>query len=496
MDLISKKKKIHDTISALKVLAGDTTDKKALGLKNFNVKNGLPKLKVNTSLPSLNNGKDPIKFLLGLVTSLVGFSAIMEGLTTSLSYSLPNIVEEILNLLSTELKSIVSCGVDPSIPSFLTNPGIIVEVKKIDSLGLFKIDPASVAGKMLYQDVTPILTQSHDFNTFLYGVIQDDGNQHSWKNMLNITFNSIGITGIRPNNTLTIKASGAYGVKTLTDLNNDFLKHLSTPNAPLIDSKKLVTSVVDSIYGTVSSYAKKTLSQLELEAKIDTVVDSLTNSDSEDEIDDSYFTFTNKQISQQQETAVLKQQGIVKLECCNKISASIPISQLTSFNDEMDAAVSNDDKRTVIANNLASMANQTTANSTDPSDDMTIKVNFIQTITNNLIKAIVGNIISPKVITIFLINYKVVYGQLADYDGIIDFLKKNKNLIKALIKKVTEILVKILIAIALKKIAELVAEAQIKRETEKAKTKIKQIMSLTGVNMHFFKNFKLGISLQ
>ena len=57
---------------------------------------------------------------------------------------------------------------------------------------------------LLYNNITPVLTNSTDFNTFLYGVIQDDGNTHTWNNMLDITFNSLG-NPTRPNNSLTIK---------------------------------------------------------------------------------------------------------------------------------------------------------------------------------------------------------------------------------------------------------------------------------------------------
>jgi len=494
MNLKDKKKKIFGFIAALKLLAGDTAGLdylSKLGLDKLNFKNGMPKLKLSASFNSVSNGTNPIQFLLDLVKSLVGFEALLEGFTTSITYSMPNIIEEILKLIQTELKGLVSCGVDPSIPSFLVNPGIIIEVSKIDSLDLFKIDPSSTAGQLLYQDITSPLTNSNDLNTFLYGVIQDDGTTHSWKNILDITFNSVGIPNVRPNNSFTIKVPSAYGVKTLTDLNNDFLKNLSTPSAPLLDSKKMVNDVVDSVYGTVSAAAKKTLKQLQQQAEIDNIVECLANTDSGDEIDNNYFTFTNEEVYVHEETASLKQKGIVKLECCNKVQSSIPVTFLTSFNDEMNQATLMEDKRTIIANNLNKMATQSAANSTNPSDDITIKLNFIESLIKNLTKAIVGNFLSPKLIMIFLINFKVAFGAAAVFEDAIDFLKKNKNLIHAIIKKVTEMMIKILLNIALKKIAALIAGSEITKQKEKAKNKLNQILSLTGVDVNLLKITKL-----
>jgi hypothetical protein len=46
-------------------------------------------------------------------------------------------------------------------------------------MDIFKIDPNSPSGKLVYTDVTPILTNSNDFNTFMYGVIQGDGTTYT-----------------------------------------------------------------------------------------------------------------------------------------------------------------------------------------------------------------------------------------------------------------------------------------------------------------------------
>jgi hypothetical protein len=460
MSIIDKKKKIFGNIAAATTLT-----------------EGLPKLKTSSSFPSVNNGGNTITFLTDLIKSLIGYAALVVVLVDILTHSLADIEREIKKALKTSLKDIVSCGVDPSLPAFIksTGTGIVIDVNKIDFLDMFKTDPNSIGGKLMYNNITTPLTNSTDFNTFLYGVIQNDGTTFTWANIFDITFNSIG-TGGNPNNTFTIKANSSYNSKTLTDLNNNFIDSLT-----LFNSEGIVNRIIDILFGSVAVSINKTTKQLENDAKINNVVDSMINSDADDTIDDNYFTFTNDEVYVHQQEADLRKKGIVKLECCNKVAASVPVSFLTDFNTQMSAATTTQQKKDVISTNLDKMANQNTINATSTTDHISIKLNFIQQIINNLIKAIVGVVLSPKVVMIFLINYKIIYGPTATFGDAIDFIKKNKNLIHSMTKKISGMIIKILIAIALKQIATLVAAAAAKKEIEKGKNQLAQLLSLVGI---------------
>lgn len=450
MSILDKKKKIFGNIGAARTLV-----------------DGLPQLKLSSSFPSINNGGNPITFLTDLIKSLIGYEALVSSLVDILSHSVPEIEREVKNALKSELKSIVSCGVDPSLPAWIksTGAGIVIEVNKVDFLDTLKVDPTSPSGKLMYGDI------STDFNTFLYDAIQNDGVTKTWKGILNVTFNSIGPV----NNTLTITSSAAYDSKKLTDLDNDYIDSLSLFNPTL-----LINNVIDIIFGSISLDVKKTTKQLEKEAEINNVVDCIVNSDADDPISDEYFTFSNEEVYIQHQEADQRKKGILKLECCNKVAASVPIELINQFNVEMSRATASDQKE-IIANNLNTMANANTTNSTVPSDHISIKLNFIQQIIENLIKAIVSVVLSPKVVMIFLVNYKIIYGQAAEFDGGVAFIKANKNLFKALIKKISEIIIKKLIAIALKEIASLVAAAEALKEIEKGKAKLAQLLSLIGI---------------
>lgn len=92
-----------------------------------------------------------------------------------------------------------------------------------------------------------------------------------------------------------------------------------------------------------------------------------------------------------------------------------------------------------------------------------------------------GVVISPKIILIFLTNFKIIYGPNAEFTDAIDFIKKNKVLFNNLSKRVSTIIVKKLLSIALKTITEMVATAAAKQQIEKSKSQLSQLLSLVGV---------------
>lgn len=473
MSILNKKQKIFGSIAAARTLT-----------------ESMPSLKLNSSFPSMNNKGNIMMFLTDIIKALIGYGALIKAVVDILTHAIDDIEVKIKKVLKKELKSVVSCGVNPSLPDFLKSNGngIVIQIKKIDFLDLLKVDPKSSSGKLLYNDVTPSIYDSTDFNTFLYGVIQDDGNTHTWKNILNVTFNSLDPNGINPNNSLVIKANANYDLKSLTDLNNNYIDSLK-----LFNTQSLLNKIIDSIFGSVSVNLNKTKKQLETEAKVDKVIDKLVDSDIGQTIDDSYFDFDNDELSQIEFVADNRQRGVIKIITSDELEASVPEESLTVFNEEIGKAVTIQERKDVLTKHLDLMADKNTKNSDDPTNKQTIKLNFIQNIIVNIIKSIINVVLSPKVIIFFLINFKIIYGPNAEFTDVMDFLKKNKQLIKQIIKKITGLIIELLLAIVLKQIAELVAKEQAKIQIDKAKNKIAQLLSLVGVPQEAIRVIK-GLS--
>jgi hypothetical protein len=124
MSVVDKKRKVFGNIAAARTLT-----------------ESMPKLKLNSSFPSVNNKGDTITFLTDLIKSLIGYIALVNAIVDILTHSLEKIERDIKKALKTELKSIVSCGVDPSLPAFIksTGAGIVIEVKKKEFQYLIKI---------------------------------------------------------------------------------------------------------------------------------------------------------------------------------------------------------------------------------------------------------------------------------------------------------------------------------------------------------------------
>jgi len=469
MNILNQKQKVVGKIAAAKTLS-----------------DGLPNFKPTSSMSSINNKGDVIAFLTDLIKMLIGFQALVSTVVEILTNSLPKIEKAIKKGLKIELKSIVSCGVDPSLPSWIQSngTGIVIEVKKIDFLNILKTDPNSIAGKLIYNDVTTPLANSSDFNTFLYEVIQNPTVTYSWPQqnpVINVTFNELGIGG-NPNNTLTITASQTYNSKTLTDLNNDYIDTLQ-----LLNSANVLNKVMDIIYGSVSSVANITQKSLEMEQKINATVDKMVNNIDKGPLNDSAFLFSKEETLRQQAEAAARKKGFKNIKTSNSVPSSIPISSLTSYSQQLSSVTSTSQKKEVISSNLNNLANLSTNNVPNPVDVSSSKLNFIQEIISTMIKSIINIILSPKVILVFLINYKIIYGPSASFTDPIDFIKKNKNLLTNIMKEISVELVKILLTIALKEISILVAKAVAKKQKEKIVNRLTQIQTLIGIPPEIIK---------
>jgi hypothetical protein len=469
MSIKDKKQKVFGEIAAAKTLV-----------------DGLPKLKKTNSFPSVNNGNDIILFLSDLVKSLVGQKEFINVIVETLTKYLDKFEKALKLTIKVVLRNLISCGLNPSIPDFLkpTGGGVVVKVEKIDFFGQLKIDPNTPIGGLLYNDITPNLTESSDFNTFLYGVIQDKNITHTWQDILDIKFEDIG-TGMNPNNCLVIKINENYLNKSLNQLNDDYVDYLT-----ILDANKIVNSIIDILFGSISVKVNKTRKQLEKEAEINDIIDRLANADINDEINDDYFTFTNSEVARQQEIANDRKNGIVKVKTSVEINTTMPIEELTSLNENYATTSNLVEKRTVLTDSLNSMADNLASQIPNNQDKQTVKIGFISEVLKSLIKSIANILISPKIIIIFLINFKIIYGVNYEFTNAVDFIKKNRALFKAIFKEITQEIVKLLMSYAMKEITRLAGDAAVVKKMEKVQKRKQQLLSLVGVSQEALRKIK------
>ncbi len=483
MDLLSRKNDIMSNVSALNVLT-----------------EGLPKLKKNNSFSSINNKANSIDFLTDLIKALVGYEEMRKNITDIISSKLPEIESAIKKDLKNGLKEFISCGVNPSIPSWLksnTN-GVNIEVKNIDFLEIFKLDPESKFGNLLYDDFNSGIN-SGDLNTFLYsninlnksdyttngGVFNSWGSTTTNTDIIDIKFSPVGsIT----NNIFTLKVNQNYDNKSLVEFNNDLIDSISLFGAPnKNNADKLLSNIVDSLFGSVSKNIGKTKKQLKTEGQINKVIDCIINSDENDVIDDNYFTFTNDDLNKIEYDANLRKNGIRILETCGNLPVEVSpdiLIELTNtmldINNQTGSTSGSTAEKNAITKAIDDIANEQTKDAATI-DVPTIKINFIMELIKSYVKSLVSFIVSPKLLMVYIINYKVIYGQNATYNDPIEFMNKNKNLIKSIVKSVMNEVVKWLITIAIKYISKKLAKKYAGDTIEKNKAYVAQILSLIGV---------------
>lgn len=462
MGIIDQKSKVFGNIAAARTVA-----------------EGLPQLVTNPSFPSINNDGNSIAFLTDLLKSLVGMEKLREVIIDTLAYKLDEMEITIKGAIKSSLKELVNCGVDPSIPAYIksTGVGIKIETSKIDFFDVLKTNPLTQEGKLLYTDVQASpLTSSNDFNTFLYGTIQNDGTTETWgiSPILDVKFDSTNISPI-PNNTLTFNSNSAYDTKTLTDFNNNYVDSID-----LFDAANLLNKILDDIFGSTSVSLNKTTKQLQKEEEVKKIINCIVNADENDVIDDGFFSFSNEEVAELEDAANWRKKGISICYTCGLKATSLPLSTIAAINTQI-SGTTGEAKKDAIATGINTLGQTIKVQSDDIKDAYALELNFIENIIQNLVSSIVGFILSPKIITIFLINYKIIYGPNEEYSDAADFMKQNRNLMKDITKSVRNSIISILLNTVLKQISSLVAATAIEIATEKSKNQLSQILSLVGI---------------
>jgi len=468
MDITQEKSDVFGQIAALRVSA-----------------EGFPITSISNSIASISQAANSLNFLTDLVKALTGFEALKESLVDILTHNLDEIELDIKQALKKSLKSMVSCSVNPSIPDFFINDGVTLELDKIDYLDMFKTDPTTNEGALLYNDVDQGLN-STDFNTYLYNVIQGGGATSPWglqttnQDILEIRFDEQGSNG-EPNNSLNVKPSSYYvNNKKLPDLNNDYIDSIQ-----LFNSAKLINNIIESIFGVVSVQTDKDSEQIRNEIRIEDIVNRIINTDDEIIIDDSYYKFSNEQLSSIDYRAELRRSGMRIVTTCGNTPSTVSFDTLSSLNAQLDVLEAQpttpqlmEEILIVVREGLDNLADESAEN-VENQDRLTIKLSFIEEMLKQLMTAIVNVILSPKLAVILAVNHAIIYGET--FTNTEDFMKKNNVLLTSVLNTIRDAVVVILMAVVLKEIKKLVTDNILKTQIEKTKYKKAQVASLVGV---------------
>lgn len=453
MSLFEQKNSILNQVSALKSL-----------------NSGFPELDLGNSFPSLNNKSNSSDFLLDLIKTLVGFEQIKDELIKFLTYNSAFIESTIKRILKGILKNKFSCSVDALIPSYLIDGlgvGFNVTVSQVDFFDIFKVDPTSIGGRLIYGDI------NSDLNTFLHGILQ--GNTGTWKSLLKIEFLQSGIVdGISKSNVFNVKIDSSWTGKTVNDFINAFLGSLTLFTLP-----QLVNRLFDIVFGTIAAFIGKSPKTIESEIQLEILVNKVVDLP-DTIIDNSYFEFSKDDINYLNRRTEERVNGRRVLKDCNFVSSSINIDDLIDTNDALEKSPTLVDIKKTLDNRFSVLAAQATQN-LDSGSQSFGSLDFFEQLFKAIIQALVSVIVAPKVMFMFVTYFKIV-SNIIGFNNFTEFLEQNRQFLIEIIRDaILPLILEFLLKLVIKYITQLILEDQVGRLIEMAKNQQLQILSLVGI---------------
>ena len=175
------------------------------------------------------------------------------------------------------------------------------------------------------------------------------------------------------------------------------------------------------------------------------------------EIDDCYFTFSNDEYDQLLHEAEMRRKGITVKKGDTNIGVAQDPEDVMMMLDSINATATLQEQKTIIKNSFTTIASVTGA--TD--DVIRTKLNWdgdsfstnILQLLKNILMQLLEAVLTPRVILIFLINFKFANGILPKTP--LDFLSAFLKMLWPVIRSLVDFFVKFLFDEVLKRIKEL-----------------------------------------
>ena len=253
------------------------------------------------------------------------------------------------------------------------------------------------------------------------------------------------------------KEKGEFSYKrnrTIYDFNKDYMDNLR-----IFYVKPVVAAVVNSALNNSLNISFSGTLSLEEEitrGEISKILTKIIESD-DTEIEDCYFTFSNDEYDQLIHEAEMRKRGIIVKKGDTNIGVSANTENIAAMLGQMNTTSTLQEQKTIIKNSFTAIASVTGA--TDDViksklnwDSNSFSNNILQLLKNILMKLLEG-ILTPRVILIFLINFKFANGELPKTP--LDFLSGFLKLLFPVIKELVGFFVEFLFGEVLQKIKDL-----------------------------------------
>jgi len=434
---------------------------------------------LNKSISSFESVKSKngnlIPFMLDLLKELAGeevkesFNKILERTDSIEAEMKEEIIKEVLKTTNNNSFTL----------SNSTEPILKTKIENIDLSGNLKINPNEELGKYYYgkdalaqsQNLTTVTSTSYsvsadappaDFTRFLYNVKETGSG--NWKDLLLFTYESEGTE----NEVLTVNLSNSLNGSNFESFVRKFMDSIK-----LLDLSLIVTTILDILFGAISSLSEAGSewlnTQLKLSKTVNKIIDkeSLSNEDEFVTYDNSFFDFSKSELDEidGKLNGIINGVNLVDLGC----GFGENFIDLDDLEESIDKL--NDIRPSYVKSSLTEFTNKLIKNSTVGVGDnnrLGVELNIISEILNALPGIILGFTMKPSNILLYQIADSFINGGInapqidGTYSGIsfaVDdgnnstknstdiFTQKFKAPVVCIVKKIYSIILKILFEI-------------------------------------------------
>lgn len=242
--------------------------------------------------------------------------------------------------------------------------------------------------------------------------------------------------------------------RTIYDFNKDYVDNLR-----ILYVKPVVAAVVNSAMNNrihLSYGGTLSLEEEITKGEISKILTKIIEAD-DTEIDDCYFTFSNDEYDQLLHEAEMRRKGITVKKGDTNIGVVQDPEDVMAMLDQMNGTATLQEQKTIIKNSFTTIASVTGAtddiiNTKLNWDGDSFSTNILQLL-KNILMQLLEAVLTPRVILIFLINFKFANGELPKTP--LDFLSAFLKILWPVIKSLVDFFIQFLFDEVLKRIKEL-----------------------------------------
>jgi hypothetical protein len=327
---------------------------------------------VNNSLPSINNSKEIVPFLLDMLTVLVG----SEVLKYTTGEVMTDFIRNVEGDLKTELKKQYSTfNSDQSLPTTFTTTGYDLDMSNVDIFEKLKTDPNTQLGSLLYSN------DANSFDNVLYNSLVNAGSPQNFANTVNLTYNDTL-------NTVTVTAHPSIASDTIGEFTTQYIDSLE-----IINEKQFVSDISNVIFGTVTTNQNKTEQQAILEEKVNKTIKKIID-------EEESIAITNDELRDIEQIAKQRIDGVTYADLgCGQLPNIVTLDCLEAL---VTGTTGNSDPLTVgnaYLNTLTGGFEDTNPEKAEENQE-TIKDGFFKRLINAIVEVLVSALVLPPQIRV------------------------------------------------------------------------------------------------